>query len=202
MTALALQPGESAIFGYGSLLWQPSMERTAGRPYAGRPLIAHLPGWRRVWDVVMANRTFYFEDAGGARCVPEYIAYLNIRPVDVRPAETLLNGLVYAVTPEQLAAFDAREEPYDRLDISSQLTGVTVTGGPVFVYVGKPDRLRPGPEPKTRVAIRATYLDIIENGLTALGEEFRAAYDRSTDPPPQANVIADQRADSPPPSAR
>jgi len=197
MTALDLRPGDSAIFGYGSLLWQPSMERTSGRPYDAKPLVAQLPGWRRVWDVVMPNRTFYFEEPDGVRCTPAFIAYLNIRPADA-----VLNGLVYAVTRDELAAFDAREEPYDRLDISAQLTGVTVTGGPVFVYVGKPDRLWHGPQPKEQVAIRETYLDIIERGLTALGEEFRTAYDRSTDLPPEANVIADRRVDSPPPSAR
>jgi cation transport regulator ChaC len=189
---LDLHSGESAIFGYGSLLCQASMERTTRRPYTRGSVVAQLPGWRRVWDALIPNQTFYFRAANGERCIPEHIAYLNIRP-----GTATVNGLLYALTPEELAALDEREEGYDRLDVNREVTGATVTGGPVYVYVARPDRLQVTPQPKERVAIRASYLAIIENGLTALGQEFRAAYDRSTDAPPRENVIADLRDDPP-----
>lgn len=189
---LELRSGESAIFGYGSLLWQPSMERTLGRPYEGTPVVAHLPGWRRVWDVAMANETFYFEKSDATRCQPARIAYLNIRRGDAA-----VNGLLYAVSQAELAAFDQREEPYDRVDVTDAIEGAAVRGGRTYVYVGKPARLVIWPQEREQVAIRATYLDIIENGLRALGEGFRADYLRSTDPPPPASVIADRRVERP-----
>ena len=188
-----LRDGEAALFGYGSLLCQSSMERTYGRRYARTPVIAELVGWRRVWDVLVANQTFYFTNEEGKRCYPTSIAYLNVR----RSHSTAINGLLYVVRPEDLAAFDRREEVYDRVDVSAALAGATVTGGPVYIYVGKPECVQRGPEPKERVAIRATYLEIIENGLSSLGPEFRAGYEQSTDQPPEENIIADLRDGSP-----
>jgi hypothetical protein len=192
MSRLHLQPGESAIFGYGSLLWLPSLERTYGRPYTGPQHLACLAGWRRTWDVLCPNRTFFFITRAGDRCCPENILYLNIQP-----GNTLLNGMLYVMTDLDIAEFDRRENAYDRIDITAQLRGVEVRGGPAYVYVGKPEsvlrKLR-GPE---HTAVRKTYIDIVENGLRDLGPEFRAAYEASTDPPPPPNIIKDLLEDSP-----
>jgi cation transport regulator ChaC len=190
---LKLQPGEAALFGYGSLLWLPSFEGTYGRPYTRERHVAHLTGWRRVWDSLFPNRTFYFESAARDRCYPENIVYLNIRPA----TNSAVNGMLYTVTAEELAAFDKREAIYDRIDVTSQILGVQIIGGPAYVYVGKQDCVLRDTRPRERAAIRQTYLDIVERGLTELGSEFRGAYEASSDKPSPMNIIADRRDDPP-----
>ena len=86
---LALPPGTSGLFGYGSLLLRSSMERTLGRPYSDTPAVATVRGWRRAWDSIYPNQRFYFEPAAGERCYPAHIIYLNMR----RDPAATLNGL-------------------------------------------------------------------------------------------------------------
>jgi hypothetical protein len=192
MPTLHLQPGESAIFGYGALLWLPSLERTYGRPYIGPQHRVSVPGWRRTWDFAYPNRTFFFTTPAGLRCHPENILYLNIQPGDA-----LLNGMLYVMTDADIAEFDRREDGYDRIDITAQLRGAEVDGGSAYVYVGRPEFVLRKPRGPEHAAIRQTYIDIINNGLRELGPEFSAAYEASTDPPPAPNIIADLRDDSP-----
>jgi cation transport regulator ChaC len=192
MSTLELAPGESAIFGYGSLLWQPSLERTYGRPYVGPSEVGHLPGWRRTWDLLYPNRTFFFKGPSGDRRCPENILYLNIQRGD-----SLLNGVLYAMTETDIDLFDRRELGYDRVNITGELQGVNVVGGPAYVYVGRPEVLLRSPRGPDFAAIRKTYLEIVDKGLNRLGPDFRSAYDASTDPPPAGNIIEDFLDDSP-----
>ena len=190
--ALELRPGEVALFGYGSLLWRPSFERTYGRPYTRQTEVAYLSGFRRVWDALLPNRTFYFRSGPGERCDPEHIVYLN-----VRPAKAAMNGLLYVITRQDLSGFDEREVTYDRFDVGPLIRGVTVTGGPVYVYASKPTYVAEEKWPRERAAIRQTYLDIVESGLEDLGPEFRTAYEASTDQAMPMNIITDERDEQP-----
>lgn len=185
---LALPPGTSGLFGYGSLLLRSSMERTLGRPYRDAPTVATVRGWRRSWDSIYPNERFYFEPAAGERCYPPHIIYLNIR----RDRAATLNGLIYVVGPDDLARFDEREAVYDRIRIDEDVIEPTVTGGPVYAYVGKEGFLLERPVPPTEAAIRASYLAIVDEGLRDLGPAFRRQYDRSTDEPPAGSIIDDR----------
>ena len=189
MPTLTLGSGEVAMFGYGSLLCLSSFERTYGRPYLRERYVAVLPNWRRVWDSLYPNGTYYFERPAGELCYPENILYLNIRPA----SGCSVNGVLYVISKDDLQGFDDREDTYDRLDITSQILGLTVTGGPAYVYVGKRECVLTEFWPIERAAIRQTYLDIVEKGLTELGAEFRAAYERSTDEAPLSLIMADRR---------
>jgi cation transport regulator ChaC len=186
--SLQLQNGESAIFGYGSLLLKSHMELTLGRPYNGPFVSCFLQGWQRSWDVIMPNTTFYTETPSGPM-KPGHIVYLNVRP----NADNLLNGVLFVVRPEELTAFDQREWIYDRRTITQDLRGIAITGGDAYVYVGKPERILPPGLTREHGAVRRTYLDIIEKALRAWGPDFRAQYDASTEVAPQHLVMDDRK---------
>jgi len=185
---LTLPPGMSGMFGYGSLLLRSSMERTLGRPYPDAPAVATVRGWRRTWDSIYPNSRFYFEPSAGERCYPSHIVYLNIR----RDPAATMNGLIYVVGADDLVRFDERETVYDRIRIDGDLIEPTVTGGPVYAYVGKPGFLLEHAVPPSQAAIRASYIAIVEDGLRELGPAFRQQYDRSTDTPPAESIVSDR----------
>ena len=185
-----LAPGEHAIFGYGSLLSIASLERTLGRSYRRPFIICSVDGWRRRWNVAMPNELFSYQEADGW-VTPERIVYLNVE----RQADARVNGVLFVVDAAELERFDKREWIYERVDVTSALTGVTVDGGAAWIYCGKPEYVRNDLSSPRTAAIRATYLQIIDNGHRGLGSEFVRDYDRSTDPVPKALVVADVRRD-------
>ena len=103
------------VFGYGSLA-----------PNGGTP--AHLPGYRRAWNVAMDNRVTipgykYYVDAWGER--PEvFVTFLNLVPGDGVDGVLLEAG--------DLAQLDARERNYRRVDVSDAID----VPGPVYAYIG------------------------------------------------------------------
>ena len=181
---IALQTDQTALFGYGSLLSIRSLERTLGRTYDGPFVPIELKGWRRKWDAAMPNKKFYTE-TNGHRLYPETILYLNV----ARDAAAVLNGILFVVNGAELASFDERESIYDRIDITD---AVPVTGGRAFVYVCRPEYRVEDVASPAQGAVRNTYIDIVETGLTDLGAAFRAGYEQSTDPVPWRLVIQDR----------
>jgi cation transport regulator ChaC len=185
---MQLEPGQSVIFGYGSLLSLRSLEMTLRRRCTDQYVRCILRGWRRTWDIAMANKTF-FAEVDGQRMYPSAILYLNVR----RQIGELLNGVAFAINPEELARFDERESIYERIDITNELTDVRVENGLAYVYAGLPQcEMRQVDSPAV-AAVRATYVAIVNQGLEDHGAEFRAAYDASTDPVPQHLIIDDRR---------
>ena len=184
MPTIELTAGKIGLFGYGSLLLKSSMERTLGRAYRGDPIGCRVDGWRRTWNAITPNeRFFYLED--GRKQYPASIIYLN-----VVPDHGAINGLIYVIDEHDLPGFDRREFTYSRVDVREHLD-VTVAGGPVWMYVGKPQYLFAGPASPRAAAVRRSYLRIVESGLSELGAEFRSGYERSTDPPPAENIVDD-----------
>lgn len=190
-----LAEGECALFGYGSLLSVRSMERTLGRAYGRQPISCALRGWRRSWDALVPNSAFY-GDADGGAFVPEHIVYLNVRP----DPQASANGLLYVIDTRDLTGFDEREWTYDRVDVTSALSGVEVTGGPAYVYVGKSQWLLDAARPRSWAALRQSYLDVIEDGLRGQPDadraQFRRRYEETTDAVPAERVFVDLRRDA------
>jgi hypothetical protein len=182
------EPGQTALFGYGSLCSIASLERTLGRNYDGPFVRCEVEGWRRSWDVGMPNRAFYFDSPAG-RVYPEHILYLNV----TREPGSLLNGTLFLVNNAELKQFDGREWIYDRHRITDQLRGVTVEGGDAYLYVAKSEYVIKGAESPNHAAIRSTYIRILEDAFRDLGPEFRAAYQKSTDDPPPHLIVEDQK---------
>jgi cation transport regulator ChaC len=181
---IRLNNGEQAVFGYGSLLCRRSMEKTLGRPYREPRAICSITGWRRTWDVFMPNNGKYIDEQGAA---PTNIIYLNIRPT----LGVSVNGVLYVVPAATVGEFDAREWVYDRIDGTELLSGVEVRGGHAWMYVGRPEFLVETPQ-RIDYAVRQTYIDVVEEGLADLGQEFRAEYQASTDVAPRHLVIHDR----------
>lgn len=190
--SLILKNDEIALFGYGSLLSISSLERTLGRRYTGPLFVCWLEGWRRGWDVAMPNRTFY-ADLPSGKVYPEHILYLNVR----RSPESRVNGVLFVVNREELDAYDTREWIYNRIDVTSELSGIRIISGQAHVYVAKQEYLTANMPSLQYTAIRATYLEMLEVGLKDRGEDFRAKFDDSTDPAPR-HLIFHDRSENPP----
>jgi hypothetical protein len=186
-TAMALAPGEVAIFGYGSLLLKSSMERTLGRSYDRERFASRLNGWRRTWDSLYPNDRFFYVSEG-TRHYPKNIVYLNI----ARSPRDVMNGVLYVISNQDLLGFDERESVYDRVDVGDQLTDLAVVNGPVWAYVGKPAYVLSQFASPADTAIRKSYIEIVEEGLLEFDEAFRTGYRQSTDVPPPENIVDDR----------
>jgi len=180
--------GQTALFGYGSLCSISSLERTLGRRYEGPFLNCQVEGWRRGWDIGMPNHAYFFNSPAG-RVYPDNILYLNVRP----HAVSLLNGTLFLVDNDELERFDGREWIYSRHRINDQLRGVRLEKGDAYLYVARPEYVMEQVESPHQAAIRGSYLRILEEAFRDLGEEFRDAYQRSTDTAPPQLIIEDQR---------
>lgn len=179
-----LRAGEVALFGYGSLMLRESMERSLGRPYDGPYVECAIDGWRRTWDIAMPNRTI-LADRDGEQFAPARIVYLNVRPDD----HTRVNGVLFVVSGEELAAFDRREWIYARVAITSSLCGVEVDGGEAYLYTGLPEYEWHGGGTPREVAVRASYVGIIDAALGQRSSAFRREYEASTEPVPPDFVV-------------
>jgi pimeloyl-ACP methyl ester carboxylesterase len=190
VATIRLRPGEHAIFGYGSLLSIASLERTLGRTYRGPFVVCSIEGWQRRWNVAMPNDVFVYREQD-RWVAPARIFYLNAEPA----ADKSVNGVLFVVDSEELERFDAREWIYDRVEITSALRGVEVEGGQAWIYRGKAEHVWAHPPSPEGGAIRRTYLEIVQAGHRALGQQFVREYEVSTEPIPQSLVVADVRRD-------
>lgn len=192
-----LRAGEVALFGYGSLMLRESMERSLGRSYDGPFVDCAVDGWRRTWDIAMPNRTILAEE-DGERFAPERIVYLNVR----RDERAQTNGVLFVVSDDELAAFDRREWIYARIPVTQHLREVELRGGEAYLYTGLPDYEWHGGGTPREVAVRASYVGIIETALSRRSSSFRAQYDASTDPVPFERVVREVESTLPPTTPR
>lgn len=144
------------VVGYGSLMQDESRKRTS--PHAGPAYPVELSGYERGW----------FE-RGSA--IGFTTTYLGVR----RDERSRFNAVVYAVQPDELAATDARESSYCRLEVPlasiaplaprSPLPG----GARLWIYVGDPRRLA---LPDARHPIVQSYVDLFLSGCLEQEERF------------------------------
>jgi hypothetical protein len=148
---------DAFVFAYGSLV-----DDARGVP-------ARLHGWRRGWDVAMDNRQTlagyrYFLDESGRR--PEvFVTFLDISET----AGGRVAGMVFPAG--DLAALDARERNYARVDV----TGAVDHPGRIFAYVGLPEaraRRHAG-----EAVVWAAYLERVRAGFSAHGVAFEEPVD-------------------------
>jgi len=185
-TTIRLEPGQTAVIGYGSLLAKNSISRMLERDYNGPFLPCHVEGWRRSWDVAMPNEAFYYLE-NQTRTYPRKIIYLNVR----RAAGALLNVMLFVVNDDELQAMHGREWIYDPFDATADLRGVTIENGRAVMYVALDEFLVRTISNRREAAIRSTYLRILSQALDATTPAFRDEYGRTTDPAPPPLVIDD-----------
>jgi hypothetical protein len=161
------------IFGYASLVAAPATAR------------ATLRGHRRVWGVAMDN----------AIEIPGYKVYAL--PDGTRPAVAVtfldleeadgaqVDGLLLTVDAAGLAALDARERQYERVDVTALVD--PAPDGTVWTYVGRPAgraRVAAGRAGTAPIAIQRSYLELVETAFAALGDGALTRYRASTEDPP------------------
>jgi Gamma-glutamyl cyclotransferase, AIG2-like len=159
--------GREFVFGYGSLAAPPDGV-VASRARRADGFVCDLRGHRRQWGVAMDNRRDlpgykHYTDARGER-PPVFVCFLDI----VLDPSSSVNGLCVPVDPARLAALDARERNYERLDVSRS---VDAGGARVWAYVGRrASRLRMRRAVAAgRAVIDAGYLSAVTDGFRALG---------------------------------
>jgi dephospho-CoA kinase len=161
------------IFGYASLVAAPTVGRAVLRDH------------RRVWGVAMDN----------AVELPGYKVYalpdgtrpaLAVSFLDLEEAEGAeVDGVLLTVDAARLAALDARERQYERVDVTPLVE--PTPDGPVWTYAGRrPGRARvaAGRAGTAPIAIQRSYVELVEAAFAALGDDALVRYRASTEAPP------------------
>jgi cation transport regulator ChaC len=150
------------VFGYGSLIERASRTRTTPDAVSAFPAI--VQGVERGWWA-------YGSPIGFSTC------FLG---ASMNPnAES--NGVIYAVTEDELKALDRREAMYNRIEIpKGQITLLTDTessnvDGTVWVYATPIEQAGQEPKPNTQFPIVQSYVDICLNGCLELEEQYPKA---------------------------
>jgi dephospho-CoA kinase len=183
-------PGCVYVFGYGSLVTLRKSLQTRRSEFV--PVSGRLHGYRRCWGVAMNN----WEGGDGAKhwLDPESggrprirVAYLDI----YEQPGSAVNGLALPVDADRLAALDAREVNYRRVDVTAAFDGNLA--GRVFTYMGLDaarERCRLGVE-EGNAFVSRSYLSEVRRAFERLSPEAPAEFDRTTDrlPFPELNLL-------------
>jgi cation transport regulator ChaC len=145
------------IFGYGSLIYSKSRERTAS---SGEAIPIRLRGWQRGWNGISEERG---------------VTYLGVR----RAAGANCNGVLVSVAAEELEEFDRRERGYRRDSLSPVDLAASerpIASGEAWIYVPH----RPG-SPSASCPIAQSYLDVVVAGCLGIDAEFAREFVRTTE---------------------
>lgn len=186
---IELAVSQVALFGYGSLISKASLELTLGHPYAGPLLPCEVRGWRRRWNAFTPNTLRFYAVTEAGRLYPDRIVYLNVQ----RDAGASINGMLFVVTAEELAALDKREWIYSCVSVQGALQGACVVGGDVQIYAGLDQYLLHDAGMIAEAGLRKSYCATVDRGLMALGPEFRTQFENTTDPLPRHLLFDDER---------
>ncbi|HEX8103106.1 MAG TPA: gamma-glutamylcyclotransferase [Solirubrobacteraceae bacterium] len=163
--------GVEFVFGYGSLV-----------PGAGGE-VRRLAGVRRVLGVAMDNALDVpgykrFVDAADGSRPAVFVAFADLVPAPAGAPP--VNGVLVPVAADGLAALDARERNYDRIDVTGR---IEAPPGRVWAYTGSRagrQRFARGAAAGTVVVARA-YVEAVQAGFRALGAAEHRAFLASTD---------------------
>ena len=159
---------KSYVFGYGSLMNPASIQRTVAREVPRDTLIpAILRDYVRKWDLVDWIR---FEQDLSGTVVPA--AFLDVAQQPGRE----VNGILLALSEEELSRMDGREKNYDRVNISSLIE--PRVSPDVFTYVGKDIHTHPPSD----TCVPADYEALVLAGVREWGAAFEAQYHQTTLP--------------------
>lgn len=159
------------LFGYGSLISGPSRTGTSGRPVpAIAARISASFGYVRSW----ASRFRPREGMAG-------FTALGIRPRGTGEEPSSINGVIFPVKDAaELAAFDAREGGYDRVELDqAHVEAIGWQGlpriGKIWVYVPK-ETGGSGPadlqQPDVNFPLVQSYIDVVMQGSLDEGPDF------------------------------
>ncbi len=152
------------IFGYGSLINEPSRSATAGRRTAAVPArIGPGFGYLRGFNLRAGLRS------GGG------FTALGLRRPGAGEAPSSINGVVFPVaTPQEMAAFDRREGGYERVLVDPFLIEPAgwqglPRSGRIWIYVPREAHAEP---PDAAFPVLQSYVDVVLQGALAEGPGF------------------------------
>lgn len=181
---LFIPNGKVGLIGYGSLMSIASMERTLGHAYTDKFIPIHINGFERVWNFAVPNNgtrgpnLFYFIMAGDT-IYPTKVMALNIQENRSRS----MNACLFIIDTLELKMFDAREFGYTRIKLNDKIREFELVNGDVYAYKALPDfTIKVTDNPKDNVIPRSYIKTVEEDGLLALGQQFRDEYYASTLP--------------------
>lgn len=156
------------VFGYGSLINRMSIARTTVREPKVEELVANrLHGYGRIWDFKAQVRSELL-----GRVING--VFLNIRP------DTLgtVNGVTFPVTAQELERLQVRERNYTMIECGADLE-FAVPGRVVTFMCTQADHLA---ATGSEGAVLQRYIDIVDDGCNAFGEDFIQEFIRTTAP--------------------
>jgi hypothetical protein len=174
------------VFGYASLLIDMRREEEE---------LCRLHGYRRSWNVATDNSLtldrykIYLDRATGEQPAV-FVTFVNLVP----DGEASVGGVLFAVTPGQLAELDLRERNYERRDVSGEISDTV--DGPVWCYFGTAEaeaRYRRGVASERAVISRA-YYERVRDGFAACGAAALASFQASTEEP-RVPIVELERVD-------
>lgn len=153
------------IFGYGSLINTASRNSTSAHPIAAIPArVAAAFGYIRVWN----DRS------------PSGFTALGLRKPGPGESAMTINGVLYPVEGNDMAAFDAREKGYVRVeipraDIEAISWQALPAKGRIWVYVPGIAGKEPGvdlPAADARYPLLESYIDVVVEGGMEYGSDY------------------------------
>jgi hypothetical protein len=153
------------VFGYGSLINSASRTSTAGKSIPAIPVrVSSSFGYIRSW---------------GDRSQSGFTALGLRRPAPGEQATTI-NGVLYPVEGDDMAAFDTREKGYVRVEVPREdieATSWQALPGQctIWVYVPKVAGKRPGeglPLADAKNPLLESYIDVVLEGGLEYGQDF------------------------------
>ena len=165
------------IFGYGSLINSESRKRT-GKSGAAYPV--SVVGIERRWGAQITLPTTL-------RVHNDISKFSAVSVNDVVNSTAWANGVLVAVTDEELKKFDDREIGYKRIKVGTHriqpypVNGIDfpdLTSADVWCYVMPKSGLRSEPSPEYPIC--QTYLDVILQGCDEISSEFTRDFLKTT----------------------
>jgi len=102
-----------------------------------------------------------------------------------------MNCAVFVVGDDDLSAVNAREWIYDGVDVKGDLRGVRIEGGNALIYTGKSEHIVRSATETSDVAIRRSYLEMLDGVLDGMDRASQADYRSTSDPVPEHLIIDD-----------
>jgi len=91
-----------------------------------------------------------------------------------------MNCCLFIISEEEMIGFDKREWFYERLELSDSVENYNISGK-AYAYISKKNYTIVKPSGSIyENAIRNSYLEILEDAFSNLGEEYRQKFYRST----------------------
>ncbi len=153
------------IFGYGSLINSVSRSSTAGASVPAIPVrVSAAFGYYRTWNDRSASG----------------FTALGLSKSGSGEKPSTINGVLYAVTDDDMAKYDAREQGYARLEVPrDEIEAVSwqrlPETGTIWVYVPVGPNGEAGvglPPPDAQYPLLQSYIDVVVEGGLEYGEEF------------------------------